>query len=266
MKIMAFFKKDLLAESSYRLNLFFNAFGVVASLLTYFFIDKLFGRNMTPGLSEFGVSYFSYVLVGMAFFSYVGAGIGSFSSRLQTEQDQGTLEAIVMAPCKLYIFLVSLAAWNLAVATLDLAVYALAGALLFKVDFSHINLISTAVVLVFTVVSFSSLGIISASFVLLFKRGNPLAWVISNLEGVLGGVYFPIAIMPQWLQALAHILPITYAIRAIQLAVYKGYGVTALWRELAFLAAFSCVLLPVSVAAFKYALDRARKTGSLSQY
>jgi ABC-2 type transport system permease protein len=202
----------------------------------------------------------------MAFFSYIGVGIGSFSSRIESEQMQGTLEATLLTPAKISTILFSMALWNLIFATIDIAVYVGLGIFLFKISFANINLISALVILILTIASFSSLGILSASFIMVFKRGNPIAWIINNLEGLIGGVYFPLTVMPLWLQFLAKFFPITYAIRAIELAVYRGFSLTQLAKEITFLLLFSSALLPLSLAAFKYAVKKARMQGSLAQY
>ena len=70
-KIFALIKKDFLIECSYKFSFLLSFFTVIASILTYYFIDKLFGWKMAESLQEFGVSYFSYVLLSMAFFSYI---------------------------------------------------------------------------------------------------------------------------------------------------------------------------------------------------
>jgi len=82
---------------------------------------------MVSHLEEFGVNYFSYVLLSMAFFSYVGVGLGSFSNRIRSEQMQGTLEAILLTPTRISTILFSMALWNLAFATLDVAIYIILG-------------------------------------------------------------------------------------------------------------------------------------------
>ena len=265
-KIAAFLKKDFLFESSYTLAFLFNIFGVFASVITYFFIDRLFGHRIAMHLEEFGVGFFPYVLLSMAFFSYIGTGIGSFSTRIQAEQMQGTLEAILLTPTKVSTILLSLAAWNLILATFDMMIYLLLGIFLFRIDFSGVNLASAFTILILSITSFSALGILSASFILVFKRGNPVSWIITSLEGVLGGVYFPVTVLPRWLQALAQFFPITHAIRAIELAVYRGYTISQLAREIFFLALFTIVLLPVSLAVFTKSLAAARRDGSLGQY
>jgi len=121
-------------------------------------------------------------------------------------------------------------------------------------------------VLILTIISFSSLGILSASFVLFYKQGNPIAWLINTLEGVIGGVYFPINVMPGYLQFIANCLPITYAIRAIELAIYQEYSIYQLKNELFFLLIFSIILLPLSLKAFKKAIHNTCCQGSLTQY
>ncbi len=265
-KPLAFIKKDFLLESSYKLSFIFRFFAVFVSVLTFFFIDKLFGHKMVSHLEEFGVNYFSSVLLSMAFFSYVGVGLGSFSSRIRSEQMQGTLETVLLTPTKISTILFSLALWNLLFATLDMAIYIALGRFLFKISFANINILSTFVIFLLTVFSFSGLGILSASFIMVFKRGNPVGWIINNLEGLISGVYFPITVMPSWLQFLAKCFPITHAIRAVELAVYKGYSVSQLTKEIGFLLLFSVLLLPLSFVAFKYALKKARQQGSLMQY
>lgn len=265
-KIAAVVKKDLLMETSYRFSFVFNICGVLASLLTYFFIDRLFGARMVPHLEEFGVGYFPYVLVSIAFFGYVGVGLGSFAERIHAEQMQGTLEALLMTPTRITTILLSLAVWNLIIATVDLVIYAVLGAAVFGIDFGRANILSTAVIFVLTILSFSGLGILSAAFIMVFKRGNPVDWIVSSVEGLISGVFFPVTVLPAWLQFVAQFFPITYAIRAIQLAVYKGYTVGQLSGEIGALAFFSALLLPLGLAAFTHGLRKARRDGTLGQY
>jgi len=265
-KIFALLKKELLIELSYKLSFILSILASFSSILIYFFIDKLFGGNVSPFLNEFGVDYFSYVLIGMAFFNYIGTGIGSFSSRIRLEQMQGTFESLLLCPIKISTLLASMGIWNIIFASLNLILYFFAGKFIFGIDFSNINFLSTFTILILTIISFSSLGIISASFTLYFKRGNPLSWLVNTLEGVLGGVYFPIAVMPPLLQIVSKFLPITYAIRALQLSIYKNYSIFQLQKELLILLILSIILLPLSFKIFKFSFNKARYSGSLSQY
>lgn len=265
-KALAFLKKDLLMESSYKTSFLLNFFGILVSILGYYFINELFGRKLVPHLEQYGTDYFSYVLLSSAFFGYAGVGLGSFSERIRTEQQQGTLEAVILTPTTISTILTSLALWNLMLATVDLIIYALLGIFLFKIDFSSVNLISTALVFILTITSFSAIGMISACFIMIFKRGNPFGWILGSIEGLIGGVYFPVTVLPAWMQMIAAFFPITHAIRAVQLAVYKGYPPERLWKELTLLCLFSCLLFPLALVFFRYSLRKARKDGTLGQY
>jgi ABC-2 type transport system permease protein len=41
------------------------------------------------------------------------------------------------------------------------------------------------------------LGIISAAFIMRFKKGNPVTWMVATASELLGGVYFPIDVLPE---------------------------------------------------------------------
>lgn len=265
-KIIAFIKKDFLVEASYRLSFFLNILSVFLSVLVYFFIDKLFGSRVEGHLSQFGVDYFSYVLVSMALFSYIGVGLGSFSQRIRTEQVQGTFESLLLCPASLSTIISSLIIANLCIATVDLVVYALMGIFLFHIDFSQINPLSTLVVLLCTFFALSGLGILSASYIVLFKRGNPGGWVINNIQGLISGVYFPVTVLPAWMQWLSRCLPTTYAVKALQLAVYQGATLHTLRQEIGMLILFGVLLIPCGFLLFSCSIRRAKRTGSLANY
>jgi ABC-2 type transport system permease protein len=262
----AFIRRDFLAEKSYRLSFALGAMATLANLAVFYFIGKLFGESMAPQLEPFGANYFAYVFTAMAFFGYIGTGAGSYAGRLRLEQTQGTLEATLSTPLGVPALLLSMSAWNFLFATFELLVYALAGVFIFRLNLASANWWAAGLVFLLSAGCFAALGILSSCFVMLFKRGNPLAWVLNNFEGLLGGVYFPVAVLPCWLMAVSKLLPVTYAVRAFQLAVHKGAGVTMIKGDLLALAAFDLVLIPASVWLFGLAVRRARRAGTLGEY
>ena len=265
-KVLAFLKKALLVESSYQLPLVLNITSIFLGLASYFFIDKLFGSRIAPNLEQFGVNYFSYALVSTGLCGYIGVGINSFPQKIGDEQAEGTLEAILVTPTRTGTMLAGLGIWNFIIATIDLVIYIVLGAFVFHVNLAATNIYSAALVLILGIVSFTALGIISASFVIIFKRGNPIGWVAGALEGIVGGMFFPVSVLPPWLQVVSALFPVTYAVRAMELAVYRGYGILQLKAELTVLLIFSAVLIPLSVKIFEKAVNYAKKRGTLGSY
>ena len=81
-----------------------------------------------------------------------------------------------------------------------------------------------------------------------------------------GGVLFPIAVLPEWLQNVSHILPITYSLNGMRHALLQGYSLHALAPDITALIVFSVVLVPLGLLTFKYAVKKAKADGTLVQY
>jgi ABC-2 type transport system permease protein len=83
---------------------------------------------------------------------------------------------------------------------------------------------------------------------------------------LLGGVLYPVTVLPGWLQPVSYLIPLTYSLRAMRRAILTGDSLSALSPDLLALSLFAAVLLPVSFLAFRYAVKRAKIEGSLTQY
>ncbi len=262
-RIQAYVRKEWLLQLSYGFSLVFAIFGTFTTLATYFFIDRLFGRQITPELAPFGVPYFGYALVGNAFLAYVGTAIGGLSGRVSAEQSLGTLEVLLGTPTRLWVLILAIAVWNTIYASAEVALFFLVGGVGFGVDFSRINWPALGAVLSLVILVFNSLGLAEAGCLVLFKRGAVGAWVLNGISALLGGVFFPVTVLPDWLQWVAELNPVTHAVRSLQLGIFQGASVTGLGRELAVLTLFAVLLMPLALGTWRWALRRARLEGSL---
>jgi len=265
-KVLAFIKRDFSITASYRLSFFFQFFGIFFSVVTFYFIAKLFGKAAIPYLESYGGDYFSFVLIGIAFSDYLGVGLGSFAGTIREGQMLGTLEAMLVTPTRVHTIVLFSSIWQFLLTSIRVLAYILLGAFFFGVSIIRPNIPAALLVLILTILAFSSLGIISASFIMVFKRGNPLNWLIGSFSTLFGGVFFPITILPGWLQKVSYFLPITYSLRAMRHALLQSYPFQELGFDILILALFSVVLLPFSIYAFKVGVSRAKKDGSLTHY
>jgi len=265
-KILAFVKRDFSILVSYRLSFFFQFFGIFFSLLTFFFIAKLFGQAATQYLESYGGDYFSFVLIGITFSDYLRFGLGSFAEAIREGQMLGTLEAMLATPTRIHSIVLFSSAWRFLFSSLRVASYILLGVFVFDVPIVRFDVGAVILVLLLTIVAFSSLGIISASFIMVFKRGNPLTWLFGSFSTLFGGVFFPVNILPPWLQGVSYFIPITYSLRALRYALLQGYSFKALSSDILLLAIFSAVLLPLGIYAFGLAVRKAKRDGTLTHY
>ncbi len=265
-KAMNFLIRDWRINTSYRLSFAMSFAGIFVSVTMFFFISQLFGGAFSPYLNEYGGDYFSFVLIGLAFSGFVNTGLSAFSSSISRAQAQGTLEAMLVTPTRLSAIVLFSSLWSYAFNFFNVLVYLVFGSLFFGLSLSNANIPATLLVLFLATLIFSGIGIISASFIMVFKRGNPIDWLHRMASTVLSGMFFPITVLPLWLQPFAYVVPIFYALQAMRLAVLKGYSISALSSELLVLLGMTIVILPLSMRAFKYAVREAKKDGTLVTY
>ncbi|NUM48131.1 MAG: ABC transporter ATP-binding protein/permease [Anaerolineales bacterium] len=262
----AFLQRDWHMETSYRLAFLLDFISIFFSVAVFYFVGELIGVQTAPFLAEFGGDYFAFVLVGIAFSRYFGVGISSFASNLRQAQTTGTLEAMLATPTPLSTIILSSSLWNFGFATLQVLAYLFVGWLFLDVPIGQGNLLAAVLILLLSIVVFSSLGILAASFVMVLKRGDPITWAFNVLFTLLGGVYYPITILPAWMQTLSTFLPVTYGLQAMRLALLQDAPWAAILPEIIPLALFGLVLLPLSLFAFRFAVRRARQDGSLAHF
>ena len=265
-RALAFLRRDWRLQLSYRFSFLLQFFGIFFNLLVFYFLSKLVGNSAAPNLKPYGGNYFAFVLIGLAFSGYFGVGLNSFAANLREAQTTGTLEAMLMTPTRLSTVIMSSSIYDYGFVTFQVFVYLALGGLLFGVQLDKGNTPAALVVLVLTIIAMTSLGIIAASFIMVLKRGDPVTLLISSLAILLGGVYYPVQLMPQWLQQLSRLLPITYSLDAMRRALLNNASFQEIMPDIIALAIFGIVLVPVSLLIFRYAVHRAKVDGSLAHF
>ncbi|MCM8799588.1 MAG: ABC transporter permease [Candidatus Omnitrophica bacterium] len=265
-KLGAFLKRDFLIETSYRTFFILRVLRILTTTLTFYFISKLFEKNPSNYLEIYGGDYFSFVLIGIAFSEYLTTSLRSFSESLREEQITGTLEAVLVTPTKISTVILGSSIWNYIFTTISVLIYLGCGVLFFDLSLTKINFLSGILILTLTIICFASIGIISSSFVLIFKKGEPLSWFTGICFSLLGGVYFPVEIMPKFLRFFSYLVPVSYGLRGIRLAFLKGYDLKDLWFQIVMLLIFIIILFPLSIFILKWAVKKIKKEASLLHY
>jgi ABC-2 type transport system permease protein len=82
---------------------------------------------------------------------------------------------------------------------------------------------------------------------------------------VVSGVYYPVEVMPGWMQALAAISPATYALEGIRAAILDGAGLGSLGGELWPLVVLGVVSIPIGLLVFRAGERYAKRHGKLKR-
>ena len=263
-EVWLFFWRDLSIARTYRTVFAFEAVEALFGAAMFYYVARFVD---TPDLQRAlpqGGSYFAFSLVGFVFLDYLNAALDSFDRSLEEARDSGTLEHLLVTQTSLPVFVAGSSIYPFVATTLRIAVYVAWAAALFHFPLRSANWLAVLAVLGISVLPFVSLGILSASYLLIFKRGNPAKWFFLGISSVAGGMLFPVSVLPDWLQLVARLNPVTYALESMRAALLGGASVIALWRPLGVLILFAVVLLPVSMSVFAWALRRTKVTGTLT--
>ena len=265
-KMKAFFYRDLTSDATYKVAFLLQLVGMFVSVLTYFFLSRLMGDVGTEYLKPYGGNYFAFVLIGIAFISYLNVSIKGLAGVVREGQVLGTLEAILVTPTSIPTVIFSSSIYGFFWATINVVFYLLFGSICFDLNLSQANLPAAFVILLLTIASSTGLGIFSASFIMILKRGDPVGWLFTMASGLIGGLYYPLDVMPHWLQTVAKLLPVTYSLEGMRMAILNGYSLSQLASTAWILCLFSILILPGSLVVFQKAVLKAKQDGSLAHY
>ena len=254
--------RDARIQASYRVVLVLDLVLGVLDLLVYYFISKTFSGAGHAALGA-APSYFAFALVGIALTVVVNAASLGVATTLREEQLTGTLEALVTQPVSSTELAFGMCGLPFGFASIRVATYLLVGGALLGIDFSHTSWPGLVAILVTTAAAMSAVGIMTAAAVLVVKRGQTLSGLLIFGMSLAGGAFFPVSVLPGWLEAIGKVVPPRFAFDGLRHALYRGSG----WEgDALVLAGFAAVTLPVAVWLFARALRYARRSGSLAQY
>lgn len=263
-KMLAFFWRDFAIARGYRGALVLEALEAFFGVATFYYLSRFVESPELASALPRGSNYFAFALVGFAFFDYLSVSIDAFEASLEEARQNRTLEALLVTQTPLTLILAGSALYPFFALALRTCIYLAWGALLFGFRAQSANWGGAVAVLFASVLAFVGLGILSASYQILFKRGNPAKWVVLGISGLVGGMMYPIAVLPRPLQLLARLVPVTYSLEGMRAALLGGSGWRALLTPLLALLAFAVVLIPLSFAVFSWALRRTKVTGTLT--
>jgi ABC-2 type transport system permease protein len=261
----ATFRRDMWTATSYRVGFAISLGGSVISVLGLFFLSRAFGGSTGGSLDAYGGSYFGFAVIGVALSNLMALGLTGMAARIREGQMMGTLELMLLSPNRLGVLFLSSSLWAHAQAFVTMILMVLFS-LVLGIDFGRANLGMTLLSLGLAILAFNAFGLLSAAVVIVVKQGNPVALLVSISSILLAGVFYPVTVLPSWLQAAGQLLPLTQALELVRRAALGGEGMATLWHRFVFLSLLTLILIPVGLLACKQAVRIAQTDGSLSQY
>lgn len=95
-------------------------------------------------------------------------------------------------------------------------------------------------------------GMFYSTFAKSERQISDLQTYTLTIAMVLGGMVFPISIMPEPMQVLANILPLTHSVNAVRAFAIKGLGLEYGLVDMGYMLAFGAAMLALALVSFRF--------------
>ena len=228
-----------------------------------------FIARATPGLSEAQISYMIlYLLIGTSVWTYLSVTFDGVTDVINIERWEGTIEYTFMAPISRLTHMVGSCWYAVMHGLLFTALQLFIVALFFHLDLSHANYLTVVFMLLLGSVSFIGFGIATSVLPLLYtEKGMQMSFIVRAIILLVSGVYYPISVLPGWMQPLGWLSPATYVLNGLRAGLLTDSAIWSaeIWSNTWPLLIMGVVSIPVGMVIFRMAERHAKRTGRLKR-
>ncbi|HYX83656.1 MAG TPA: ABC transporter permease [Gaiellales bacterium] len=206
------------------------------------------------------------LLIGAVVWSYLGLLFEIVTETVAWERWEGTIEYTFMAPLSRPAHLLGMGAFAVAYGVVRTVLLFGVVSVFLDVHFVHADFGAAMVVLAASSFSFVGIGMMTAVLPLISpEKGTQLGFIAQGLLLVISGVYYPVSVLPQWMQWLSVVSPATYTLEGARRAVLDGAGVGALWSDIWPLILIGALAIPLGLQVFAAGERFAKRHGRLKR-
>jgi ABC-2 type transport system permease protein len=204
------------------------------------------------------------LLVGAVIWAFLGIIFEFVTETVAWERWEGTIEYTFMAPLSRSMHLFGQGAFAVLYGLIRATILFFAVAAFIGIHMPHANFAAALGLLAIASISFMGIGMMTSVLPLISpEKGAQLGFVAQGMMLAVSGVYYPVSVMPGWMQAIAKISPATYALRGDRAAVVGGAGIA--WADVWPLLLIAAAAIPLGLAIFKRGERYAKRHGKLKR-
>lgn len=205
-----------------------------------------------------------YLVIGTLVWRYLSSIFYWITDVISIERWEGTIEYTLMAPIRRITHMAGQTLFAVVYSMFFTGVILLVTVAMFDIDMSKANLLGGTLMLIAGSLSFIGVGVMGSVLPLLFpERGSQMTHVIIALLLLVSGVYYPVDVLPQALQAMAVFSPATYVLDGVRRALLEGLPTLQLWPYIWPTLIMGLVAIPLGLWVFGQAERYAKRTGKL---
>jgi ABC-2 type transport system permease protein len=206
------------------------------------------------------------LLIGAVMWSYLGIIFELLIETVAWERWEGTIEYTFMAPLTRATHLLGTGIFAIGYGIVRASVVFVAIAAFFGLHMPNANFVTAFVLIAVASVSFVGIGMMTAVLPLISpEKGTQFGYVAQGLMLVVSGVYYPVSVLPAFMQWLSKFSPATYALRGERSAILDGASVSAVWGDIWPMVIIGVISVPLGIWVFRRGELHAKKHGKLKR-
>ena len=206
-----------------------------------------------------------YEILGSAVWMVGWVVVEDVGVALRDEQMKGTLEQNFLAPVNRATLLIGLSLTDIVV-TSAVFIVVVGVTTMIALPTAALSLLQAFVILLIGLIPLFGIGFLFAGFVLRFKEPYIFTQIVNLLFATLTGTYYPVSLLPYWVQFVSGALPQTYVIEDMRRIVLANQTLVSLYGSIFILLALAIVYPTLGYAVFKQLEKKASMTGEFSKY
>ncbi|HVB62716.1 MAG: ABC transporter permease [Ktedonobacteraceae bacterium] len=209
-----------------------------------------------------------YLLIGTSVWTYLSVSFDGVTDIINMERWEGTIEHTFMAPISRFTHMIGSCSYAIVHGMLFTFLQLIVVAAFFHLSLGQANYLTAFFMLVIGSVSFIGFGIAAAVLPLLYtEKGMQMSFIVRSVLLLVSGVYYPISVLPAWMQPLARISPATYVLDGLRAAILRDQVIWSpeIWSYTWPLIITGVVSVPLGVFIFHLAERYAKRTGKLKR-
>ena len=209
-------------------------------------IGSVFSKSFPPSI---GITSYDYAFSKVMFWGLIG-GVASSVASMAIEKNSGTIIRLQVSPTTKFqvLFGKSLACTTMLI--LSSSISWLFAFILF--DIKTNSILFFVLILLSNAIFFTGLMAFLSNFVKTERAAGALSWSLLQILACFSGIMFPTAIMPSWMVTMTKFNPLTWAVQAMEIALWKEITVDTMLLPMGVPIGVGIILFSLSLYLFRW--------------
>ena len=254
-------RRDAILFASYRTQFASQILGPLFTITLFYYISHLLTARTihSPG------GYFGFVIIGLVIVQILTLSLGIMPLTVRQELVSGTIERFLVSAHGPVNGIIGTMLFPLINAMLTGILMLGLATIIFGLPLAATAALAIPVSLL-GMLAFMPFAFILVALVMAFKQiSNATQFIIAGV-GIIGGLYFPIAVLPSWIRWASEVQPFTPATDLLRHLLVDAPLAHSAGVDLLKLVGFTAVLLPAGFMLLRTAIRYGQRTGTVAEY